>query len=129
VFLGGVIGWVLEHSAEVIKEDELDVSILLSHLKGNRSFQAAAGIKVTIDEAAAHIAAHNVSPGKAQRGRGKGGATASVVTNIVNYKSCVADLLELEKRLVKWYPKQCEALLEEVEQRLGVAFDTASGAP
>jgi hypothetical protein len=126
---------VLEHSAEVIKEDELDVSILLSHLKGNRSFQAAAGIKVTTDEAAAHIAAHNVSPGKAQRsggaggGRGKGGATASVVTKIVNYKSCVADLLELEKRLVKWYPKQCEALLEEVAQRLSVAFDTASGAP
>lgn len=115
----------MEHSDEVIKEDELDVSILLSHLKGNRSFQAAAGIKVTTDEAAAHIAAHNVSPGKAQRGRGKGG----VVTNIVNYKSCIADLLELEKRLVKWYPRHSEALLEEVAQRLNVAFDTASGAP
>jgi len=122
-------------SAEVMKEDELETSTLLSHLKRKRHFEGAAGIKVTAEEAAAHNATHNSSPGKAQRvggaggGGGKGGGMEAVATKIVYFKSCVADLLELEKRLVKWYPKQCEALLEEVAQRLCAALDTASGMP
>jgi hypothetical protein len=50
-----------------------------------------------------------------------------MVGHIVKFKTAVADLLQQEKDLEKWYGKRSEALLEEVAQRLAGELNSLSG--
>jgi hypothetical protein len=52
----------------------------------------------------------------------------AMVGHIVKFKTAVADLLQHEKDLEKWYGKRSEALLEEVAQRLAGELNSLSGS-
>ena len=134
-------------SEEVIREDELESSVLLSVLKTSEAFAAAAAIEVkdagaiADTRAPAHAGSgghsHSSSRSAQEECGGKGGARGKGVAQgrgtwslddcIREYKSAIADLLVLEKDLLQWYGRRSDALLEEVGKRLVDKFSSEAG--
>ena len=121
-------------SVAVTQEDQLQGSVLLNCLKASDVFRKAAALRLTADEVeAARQTPSRKRTNTQSTGGGAGGSGRSArsggfakVADIVAYKTAVADLLVLEKRLTQWYGKRSEALLEEVAQRLVKEFDGAA---
>lgn len=131
-------------SEEVIKEDDLQSSLLLSNLKASAAFTTAAAMPVAPAVAAA-LAVSRAHPeadseghshgsmrpaqeaGAGSEGNAQGQGTSVRAAGVARYKTALADLLLLEKNLVQWYGRRCDALLEEVGKRLVEKFDAASG--
>ena len=123
-------------SVAVTQEDQLQGSVLLNCLKASDVFRKAAALPLT----AAEVEATKQTPSRKRTntqstGGGAGGSGRSArsggcakVADIVAYKTAVADLLVLEKRLTQWYGKRSEALLEEVAQRLVKEFDDSAAS-